>query len=418
MVRRKETISDDRSSKNGKGKSPQAYDIHSSDSEISQTDRSNIPGKRGKVDYESVETLYREGKTISQIANTLECTYQEVDAYFKMMNYTNNPGIIIKKESGPPSMANLIKDVANDVLKPKEGEESKFLKVVNKYEKYLPIVGNFVQGFLENMQKQQAMKPKVTVQGPSGWDSLSPLQRMSRKYEPDGSMSDWYRAGEAWEEYKKTGNYNIRENQSQSDYTDKSGNQYTYMNEQDPEKRRQKFQEERAALMGGGNSKPSSMAELAHKYPEAPLVSNDKPNQDAENSNVSGENDKPLQHPDSNSQSLNTTEAQKAKEYDNVIHALHADANKYITIGADYINAMSMEDFQKYVKNIQPLLNKLKFVKIFIPIHLRDVIVLTPSEHFVQLIKERCVDKYKWLEETDGIQFAKGVFDEVKKIMQ
>jgi hypothetical protein len=94
--------------------------------------------------------------------------------------------------------------MAMSALKETLGPEDPVSKGIDKYGKYIVLGMSFVKGFAENMAAHQEEKKvnesqRINVQPPEGWNRLSDIERIARKYNKDGTESAWYLQGLAYE---------------------------------------------------------------------------------------------------------------------------------------------------------------------------------------------------------------------------
>jgi len=96
-----------------------------------------------------------------------------------------------------------LKDIAGD-------DDDPVIKTINKFGKYLPLVFQFLQGFAQNAQANNAAQVQQLAQmqqqqrrgvpPPEGWINMTPLQRMARKYDGSGNLTNWYQQGVLYDE--------------------------------------------------------------------------------------------------------------------------------------------------------------------------------------------------------------------------
>lgn len=102
-----------------------------------------------------------------------------------------------------------VKELTKDPL---SGEEDKIILYIEKFAKYAPLVKEIISQITEgfktaaeaarsnNPQQQQVQQPRG-AQPPPGWLEMAPLDKLKRKH----SMSDWYNAGVAYDQFKING---------------------------------------------------------------------------------------------------------------------------------------------------------------------------------------------------------------------
>jgi hypothetical protein len=133
---------------------------------------------------------------------------EEDDIMEKANIPTSNVPATIPKQEAPQGYDDLFK-VFDDLV---DDPNDPVIKNIKKYGKYIPLAMKFIQGFTERMQEfnkdKQQQKPPIEnqkVQPPEGWLYMSPLQRMSSKYDAYGNTTSWYRQGEAFEQSMTVG---------------------------------------------------------------------------------------------------------------------------------------------------------------------------------------------------------------------
>ena len=70
----------------------------------------------------------------------------------------------------------------------------------DKVEKWVRLGSMLIQGFIDAAKQGGMFQPQQQAQQqgpvpPYGWVEMSPLQRIQKKYNPDGSVSEWYQQG-------------------------------------------------------------------------------------------------------------------------------------------------------------------------------------------------------------------------------
>lgn len=269
------------------------------------------------------------------------------------------------------------------------GDDDKFLKYMSKAVEYAPmvqeVVKNLVAGFNTaalNSQQARAQPQQNTLRAPDGWEHMSGLQRLGRKY----SMPEWYAAGEHYETMKATGG---------AQYVTPVNTSYVDPNYRQPPQ------------------EPRNLRELRNKYPEPPVVNDNSTAQmeDVENSNTQSkpsfvkkiQENKEVTTPDPNVELLN---------------AMREDNTKYINLAFNYLSVMDMKQFIEYVEDIESFKPKFVMLNALLPIQTREMLKLTSSDELVEIFSEKCPDKYKWLKENNKLPEIKSLFEELKVMLQ
>jgi hypothetical protein len=273
--------------------------------------------------------------------------------------------------------------VSKDVFKDEDGKHPKVLDIAERVEPYMPVIGQFFKGLVQGMQNNQVQNAqqkaaRPSIQPPAGWESFSPIQRLAKKYASDGTESVWYAQGIAWEEYKASG--------IQPSVT---------------------VQQVQQGVPASYNE-PQNLRQLARKYPEAPLVSDELPVQTPIPSDPSREG-KPvgfLSSPQENNKSDTVLEE--------TMKAIQDDQVKYVNMAISYLDTMPMEQFKQYLSDLDSWITKALTFKFMLPVHLKAIILATPADELIQVLEKGCVEKYKWLKENNQLEAIKKKYDELR----
>jgi len=283
-----------------------------------------------------------------------------------------------------------------DLLKNKGSDsdvgDDPILKVIDKYGKYVPLVMKFIEGLQGSMKQYNKKDLTPKIQPPEGWLNSTPMQKLGWKY----TRSDWYAAGERYDQAIESGYTNPQVNISNVD-----------SNYSDPQ--------------------PQNLRQLARKYPEAPLVSDSAPSQNLNTSQPKEKNEKsgdsqPVQSVNGDqSSNIKNSEKEKEKEQSNqakdIVAELQADNVKYIELGADFINGLTDEEFKNYLKNIDDLIEKSKPFIPLLPVQVKGMIIQTTKEDLETLFKEKCPEKFKVVQTQKQKNKLLELFESLQKII-
>ena len=252
-----------------------------------------------------------------------------------------------------------------------DADNDPVLKFINRYGKYLPVVMQFFKGFqasYKDYKANQAQEQVQKIQAPTGWLEMTPMQKLGYKY----SRSEWYAAGEAYDQFVENGSINpaININHVDPNYT--------------PPARRQE---------------PQNMQQLAKKYPEPPLVNDPAPSQQKSDSTPAAAEQ----------------QAAEAPQTEAILEQLQKDNAKYLKMGLDYVNNLSMASFKNYINSIDVLIQQAKGMKDLLPIHVRSMIINTPSNEIEDIFKNGCSEKYAWLKKARKIKKLLELFEALKE---
>ncbi len=276
-----------------------------------------------------------------------------------------------------------------DVVKALTGKEDDdpLLKAITKYEKPIMLGLEFLKGFAERMnehnaQQFQAAQRAQAPQGPiapPGWQGLSWPQRMSKKWDGQGNVTAWYKAGEAYEEFVETGGtaYNAVSNYPVSMGQTYHGQQQSY---------EASIAEARARRAGTAVplAPVNSMREL-----EAQAHSDMKPQGAA-----------PSHDPGFVAQVQAAQATPKAEEQLKEVAAMMNEDNaRYIQMMLTYFKTRSLEQFEKDIENADGTIKN--FVKEFgwiLPVQTREAIKHITLEEIEKSLKECDPKKHELIE--------------------
>jgi hypothetical protein len=260
-------------------------------------------------------------------------------------------------------------------------ENKEFISKIEKYislgEKFLPIALQFIKGFAERQQELQlhnANQVQATSRttAPAGWEGLTPMQRISKKYASDGTISTWYAQGEQYEAEKNM-----------------SVNTPTFQINETPT---QQYQQA-----------PTSLKELSQRHPDPPMLSNQEPKQEEP------KQEEPKQEPQKKQEQTNME-----KETQKLVEDLRKDNEVYLKLALDHINKMTTIELKKQIEN-QTLFNPIIQFKDFVPTQTKQMILTIDQEYLEKMLKTHCREKFEYLKNKELLDKAFQQFVEVQE---
>jgi len=253
-------------------------------------------------------------------------------------------------------------------------EDKQYIDKIEKYitlgEKYLPLVLKFVEGFTTRLQDQsqqtQETQANLITPAPQGWDELSPMQRIGRKYQSDGSISAWYRQGEMHEEQKQLTPQNTRQNPTPN------LQQYTPPQAQEP----------------------TSLQELARKHPEPKAIDTEE-----------------IKEPQEIKKQEEPKENENMEEVNKLIQNLTKDNEIYLKTGFEYLNKMENKELEKHLEK-GTMFEMIEKYKMFIPTQTKTMIKNMEKEHVDKLLQDHAPEKYKYFKKK---KLLEKVFEDFEK---
>jgi len=287
-----------------------------------------------------------------------------------------------------PRVKEIIEQIKNKTSDELTGEVDPFIKFTEQAIKYAPLVTQFVKGITENFRMSQAqqVQPQNIVQAPDGWLSMSLMQKEVLKYK----RPNWYKQGIAYDKAVSSAPVLT-----------------TPPNYQPPQQAQPIVHE--------------TMESIKNKYPEPPLVNDEVP-QVEESSEDWAKNNAEIREKEFMRQVENKEQKEEIKKEEqnemvnkeNLIEKMMKDNENYINLAVDYINKLSDTKFIENLNNIETYTKKAKKYLIFIPVQLKESLLMTSDEDFLKLIEMRCKAKYDLMNK-DNIEDFKKMFNELKE---
>jgi hypothetical protein len=227
------------------------------------------------------------------------------------------------------------------------------LEKIEKYEKFVPVVAKFFQGFISSIKPQQPQQAQIRP--PDGWLELSPMARLNYKY----TRPNWYAAGLQYDNMMENGLI------------------------QPPNIEQPQIVEH----------EPQNLQQLQGKYPEPPLLEHNAPPQQ----------EPPQQEPPK----------QENNKMDTMINALREDNARYINIAVEHLNNMKNAELKKHLQKPDEIYSKVKTYKMFLPIQLREMLLQTQYHELMEILKEKCPKKHAYIAAQNLEKQVKTVYSEI-----
>jgi len=272
-------------------------------------------------------------------------------------------------------------------------DEDPIFKTIERIMKYAPVITELFKGFSAaavNFKSTQAppQQQQKQLQAPDGWESMSALQRMSKKY----TRPEWYALGERYDTIKATGGSGVTA--INTNYVDSTYNQPVAQRE------------------------AQTLAELSRKHPELPQQVEQA--QQAEHSEqAEPEQQVEQKKPEFVKQRLKKTQDTKEElelqAQTELINKMRQDNNKYITMAFNYLKGMSIEDFANNINNVESLKTKFNTMKMFLPVQTKEMLKATSYNELLETLKEKDKVKYDWLQDNKKVSELGKIFEDIKK---
>lgn len=253
-----------------------------------------------------------------------------------------------------------------ETLGPEDGV-SKFIK---KVEPFVPLAMSFIQGFVQNMNaKREEQSKEQTPQGPrppDGWLVMDAISKLKRKYNADGSLSQWYLAGEYYDQQIAIGGIGAGVQSGQPVVMER-----TYQGEHEAalwRRQQQMIQHER------------SMSDLQR---EAQVF--DKKVPEVKESVIIEEKKEELS-------------GDQAKQIvQDIAPKLQEDAIKYLNLVINYFKTRPLDQFEEDLKNIDKTLIQYKDFIDLLPFQAKESFKRISSEEIEKMIEESDPEKHKMI---------------------
>jgi hypothetical protein len=267
----------------------------------------------------------------------------------------------IQSGTAPTNQFEGVLNALTDSLGPEDGV-SKFIK---KVQPFIPLATSFIQGFVENMNAARVAEAKPVNTGPvppDGWLHVDGISRLKRKYNPDGSLSQWYLAGEYYDQQAAMRSVGAGVQSGQPVQIER-----TYHGEHEAalqRRQQQMIQHER------------SMSDLQR---EAQVF--DKRETSPE--------------PQKNEGDISGDQAKQIVQ--EIAPKLQEDAMKYLNLVVNYFKTRPLDDFEKDLKNVDETIVKYKDVFDLLPFQAKEAFKRISTEEIEGMIKESDPEKYKMI---------------------
>lgn len=287
------------------------------------------------------------------------------------------------EEAKTPNLSEGI-GIVTDLL----GKDDPIANAIKKYEKPIMLGLQLLKGFAENMnaynaQKQSNKPQQQGPQPPEGWLGSSALQRMNRKYLPNGNINPWYAQGLAYEN-ASSGVQGVSYNP-----VDMEATRYGSM-----EAERQRHNSRDTTMS------QKSMADLereSNKWDQKPATQND-----GMNIATAKEVERTDKQPKSINEALKLKEEQKQKDIDvpnaeetlqNIGEKLMEDAAKYLNLIKVYFQNRTLKDFEKDLRNVDKTIVQYESMVEILPYQAKEAFKSLSFEDWEKLIVDADPDK-------------------------
>lgn len=312
--------------------------------------------------------------------------------YIEKMRAINNTNKKLVEENQdflnlPPETKEALLNQVKNLTKDKEtGETDPLIKIVEQIPAYMPLIQQLLGGFRDAQnarQSQQVMQP-VGPQPPQGWLQMTNLQRLARKYDAQGNISAWYRAGEAYEAQQEI---------NPTQYVDASYKEVAPQRQQQISQ--QSFVQQRQEdLPDADESAPSE--QLVAQIQDA--QTSNKPNKVIEANEIKPEEKLIME---------------AKKEAETLRQKALADNMQYLNMAVSFINNMPNAELKKKLEE-KTLFAPLVQFKALIPFQAKEMILSTTGDELNQLLKEKAPIKYTYIMRQRMLKDVKEQFELAK----
>lgn len=315
--------------------------------------------------------------------------------------------VIKKKDEGsqmPEGMSDddfkTIAEGVKEVL-PKEDSVG---KIINAVEKYGPLVLKFVQGFAENMQARQAAQQQGQQQTgprpPPGWEGLTPIQKLNKKYDGAGNETAFYRAGVSYDEYIATGQAAI-----------------SYQ----PVPMERTAQGQRMAAQSRRVEQPEHIDSRTMRDLQRQAESERWDNQESGSMETAKEVPRKDGAPKTINEAIQRNEQQKPDSeavLQEISQEMINDNQRYIDLVVAYFKTRDINSFEDDLKNIDGFIGKFKetFMPL-LPIQAKMLIKKTPFEELEGILKDSDPNKYELIKKKKLTAKFKKLWTEIQNTL-
>lgn len=250
------------------------------------------------------------------------------------------------------------------------GPDDGVSKFIKKVQPFIPLATSFIKGFVDNMNATRVAQAQPVNSGPvppEGWLYVDGITKLKKKYNPDGSLSQWYLAGE--------------------------------------------YYDQQVALRGVGanvqNGMPVRMEETYHGQREAAIqrrqqqmIQHERTMQDLQReSQVFDKKEAQVvaSEPVQETKAEDISGDQAKQIVQEIAPKLQEDAMKYLNIVVEYFKTRPLDQFENDLKNLDDTLKKYKGFIDLLPFQAKEAFKRISSEEIEGMIKESDSEKYKMI---------------------
>jgi hypothetical protein len=268
----------------------------------------------------------------------------------------------------------------------------------------------FFKGFAESAQAAQLKDMELkqqqrsnSIQPPPGWLSVSPIQKLNRKYDPAGNITPWYQQGMVFDESLSGGSIQqavssyrpvAMENTVQGQRMAQRERSMSDLNKQ-AENERWDNPEQLSKTPDG--QMDLSKAKEVPRSDGAPATINEAIKQEQQ-----------LKQPD---EEVKATEVLKE-----IGGKLMEDNQKYLGMFIEYIKSRPIDQFEKDLENaeetIKGFLDKWGWI---IPVQTKEMIKRTSYDELKQMVETNAPEKYDLIKKKKLMKKFETMWDELQK---
>jgi hypothetical protein len=236
---------------------------------------------------------------------------------------------------------------------------------------------------------------------------MSPIQRLQRKYLPNGQESDWYKQGVLYDSMVGGGEFaGVSNAPVEMQRTIKGSQEAAYSNMADLQ---------RASQADVGTVVDNDVPVVPRKDGQPEKIE-DCIKKDSEDE--SGRKPVVREERESGEKPVLPSDSLDNDVKDGIVNQVIGETMNYMNIVVSYFKNRPMEQFKEDVANAETTINNfMNGIGRFLPYQIKDVIHSTSFEQLVELVKREAPEKITYLEENSLLpqfeQLWKGIQDKV-----
>ena len=268
------------------------------------------------------------------------------------------------------------------------GPDDGVAKFIKKVQPFVPLATAFIQGFVQNMNAQQAAAAQQQQpqgpQAPEGWLYMDGMTKLKKKYNPDGSLSSWYLAGEYYDQQAAIHGINAGVQRSMP----------VQMESTIHGQREAAIQRREQQMQGQRTMKDLEREAQQFDKPQDMSTAREVPRSDGAPATI----DEAIKAKEQPADQQPQITGDQAKEIiQEIAPKLQEDALKYLNLVVNYFKTRPLDQFEADLKNIDKMIEQYSTFIDLLPFQAKEAFKRISAEELEAMLKESDPEKHKML---------------------